>query len=164
MPITTILGWGRPTCQQLTTALSLTVTAIRMKEAGDIEIDVDTATALTAAQRLLLAQEFWPAMVDQGYRANSPYRLVTSSVSVASADRIIGVNTSAARTITLPSTECYAGRVVIIKDATGSAGTNNITVATQGSETIDGAAGDDTITANWGVRAYFTDGANWFKA
>ena len=54
-----------------------------------------------------------------------------------------------------------AGRIVIIKDVGGSANTNNITIATEGSETIDGSA-SSTISSNYGVVRLFSDGTNWF--
>lgn len=64
---------------------------------------------------------------------------------------IIGINdTSVARTVTVDSADISEGRIFIIKDESGGAGTNNITIATGGAETIDGAA-NIKITANYGV-------------
>jgi len=79
-----------------------------------------------------------------------------------SGNTIVSVtNTAAARTITLATADTVAGRIVIVKDTSGGAGTNNITVATEGSETIDGAA-TIAITANYGVARLYSDGSNWF--
>ena len=74
----------------------------------------------------------------------------------------IGVtDTTAARTITLASATVEEGRVVIIKDESGGAGTNNITIATEGAETIDGA-NTYTIGNNYGAVTLISDGTNWF--
>jgi hypothetical protein len=54
------------------------------------------------------------------------------------------------------------GRTIVVKDTTGTAFTNNITIATDGAEKIDGA---DTcvIAANYGYATLISDGSNWFK-
>ena len=75
---------------------------------------------------------------------------------------IVGVtDTSAPRTITLLTADLLAGRVIIVKDESGAAGTNNITIATEGAELIDGAA-TATISTNYGVVRLYSDGTNWF--
>lgn len=77
-------------------------------------------------------------------------------------DCIIGVDTSGgAVTITLPSAGAVAGKIYIINDEGGAAGTNNITVATEGSETINGAD-TQTISANYGSLRVYSDGTNFF--
>lgn len=86
-----------------------------------------------------------------------------TATSVSSAgETFIGVtDTTAARTITLSTADCVNGRLIEIKDESGGAGTNNITIDTQGSELIDGAA-SITITANYGIARLYSSGANWF--
>lgn len=86
-----------------------------------------------------------------------------TAVSTNSANQtIIGVtSTAAARTITLLTADMVNGRVMIIKDESGGAGTNNITIATQGAETIDGVNSID-IVVNYGVIRVYSDGSNWF--
>ena len=80
----------------------------------------------------------------------------------ARSDIYIGVtDTSAARAITLDSTDVENERILVVKDESGAAGTNNITIQTQGSETIDGAA-TNVISANHGVVRLISDGSNWF--
>jgi len=66
--------------------------------------------------------------------------LISSNYTVLSSDYIIGVNTSGGPiTITLPSVaSTTSGRTLIIKDETGNASTNAITVNCAGSDTIDG--------------------------
>lgn len=69
------------------------------------------------------------------------------------------VNTSASRTLTLPAAADKA--IVLIKDVTGSAKANNITVNTPGAETIDGAS-SLTIDSNYAFVKLLSDGTNWF--
>lgn len=75
---------------------------------------------------------------------------------------IFGVtDTSSARTITLQSADLIDGKIVIIKDESDAAGTNNITIDTEGAETIDGVS-SLTITVDSGVFRAYSDGSNWF--
>jgi hypothetical protein len=86
----------------------------------------------------------------------------SSTSTTTSEEVIIGItDTSAARTVTLQTADVVGGRVYIIKDESGAAGTNNITVDTQGAETIDGQASID-ITANYGCLRVYSNGTNWF--
>jgi hypothetical protein len=64
-------------------------------------------------------------------------------------------------TVTLASAMVEDGAEVIVKDEAGDAGTNAITVATEGGETIDGAASQD-IASNYGVLRLYSDGTNWY--
>jgi len=91
------------------------------------------------------------------------FQYTSTAVSITtSGDTIIGVtDTSVARTITLASADAVVGRIITIKDESGAAGTNNITIATEGSETIDGAA-TNAIIANFGAGRYYSNGSNWF--
>lgn len=82
--------------------------------------------------------------------------------TTADDDLLIAVtDTSSARTVTLLSATVSTTRIVIIKDESGAAGTNNITIATEGSETIDGAS-TLVISSNYGVARLYSDGTNWF--
>jgi len=77
-------------------------------------------------------------------------------------DVIIGVtSTAAARTISTTAADQIAGRVLIIKDESGAAGTNNITFDPAGAVTVDGAA-TKLVNANYGVIRMYCDGTNWF--
>src|SRR5690606_41649235 len=67
---------------------------------------------------------------------------VDSAYTVQADDGTVLVDTSStAVTVTLPTAVGQSGRIYTIKDATGDAETNNITIDGDGSETIDGAAG-----------------------
>jgi hypothetical protein len=78
-------------------------------------------------------------------------------------DHYIGVtSTASARTINLPAAAtCGAGKVFIVKDESGAAGTNNITLDCNASETIDGAT-TKVISTNYGSTRIMCDGSNWF--
>jgi hypothetical protein len=93
------------------------------------------------------------------------YRVAKSANATTAGETIIGVtDTSAARTITLATADVKAGRVIIIKDESGGAATNNITIATEGTQAIDGDTSDTAlkITANYGVVRVYSNGSNWF--
>ncbi len=69
-------------------------------------------------------------------------------------------DTAAPRTVTIQSADILnAGQLFIVQDETNGAGANNITVATEGSETIDGA-GSDLISTNRGNILMYSNGAN----
>lgn len=90
------------------------------------------------------------------------YKAVAGATYTAKAgDRVIGVNRAGAVTVTLPTAEVRPGRVFTVKDESGAAATNNITVATEGSENIDGSA-TDVINVNYESKSYYSDGNNWF--
>ena len=76
---------------------------------------------------------------------------------------IIGVsNTALPVTVTIPTIQILAGLRFIIKDESGGAGTNNITVETEGSETIDGEA-SASIVENFGTLELYSDETNLFS-
>jgi hypothetical protein len=60
------------------------------------------------------------------------------SVSSGDAQKVIGVTTTVARVLNLPAAS--TAMAFWVKDITGTAATNNITVNANGSDTIDGAA------------------------
>jgi len=87
--------------------------------------------------------------------------------TIVAADPLyIGVTSTAApRTITLPAASAVtAGRTYVVKDESGAAGTNNITVARAGADTIDGAT-SKVINTNYGSVMLYSDGVSkWFTA
>lgn len=77
-------------------------------------------------------------------------------------ESFIGIDSaSGVVTITISSDNVYTGKAFVFKDTRGLANTNNITIATEGSETIDGVA-TQAITANYGSIKIFSNGINWF--
>ena len=78
-------------------------------------------------------------------------------------EKIIGVDSSsAAITITLSSADVFKGSEIFIKDEMGNAGTNNITIATENSETIDENT-SIVLNTNFGKLHLYSDGVNWFE-
>ena len=83
------------------------------------------------------------------------------SYTAKAGNRVIGVNRAGVVTLTLPTAEVRKGRVYTVKDESAAATTSNITVATEGAETIDGSA-TGAIADNYGSITYCSDGSNWF--
>ena len=69
--------------------------------------------------------------------------------------------TGAVTSLTLPTAQTVSGRTIVIKDAGGNASVNNITVDTQASETIDGAA-TAVMNADYEWLKLYSDGSDWF--
>ena len=77
-------------------------------------------------------------------------------------DYYIGVaDTSAPRTVTLPPAKGREGRVYVVKDESGGAGTHPIAVKAGPGETIDGV-GALTIGTGYGVVRVTSSGEDWF--
>ena len=73
----------------------------------------------------------------------------------------LSVDTSSARTITLPAANAVtAGRFFIIKDTTGNALTNNISVTPAGSDTMDTSASSYALNYTFGSVMCVSDGIN----
>lgn len=88
----------------------------------------------------------------------------SAAYTTARDDEIVGVDSSGGTvTITLDSASAADGHRKTIKDEAGSAGTNAITVDTEGSETIDGSS-SVSISSNYGSVTVYSDGTNWFTA
>lgn len=97
--------------------------------------------------------------------ANSfSYLATNTNLSIGPADAVVylAVDTTASRTITLPTAaSIVAGRIYVIKDASGQSETNNITLATMGSDTIDGDS-SLTIKSNWSTTFVIGNGVDGF--
>lgn len=85
---------------------------------------------------------------------------VSSSPITTISGRTYLVNTSAARTLNLPAPAINA--FIIVKDVTGGAAANNITVARNGSEMIDGVAGNKTLARPYGTWIIVSNGTDWY--
>ena len=82
--------------------------------------------------------------------------------TIKTADTFVAVtNTSAPRTITLPSTAPDSGWWCIVKDETNGAATNNITISRNGLN-IDNQAANKTINTNSGFFGIYSNGSNYF--
>lgn len=80
------------------------------------------------------------------------------TVTSADAQKVLLVDTGGARTITLPAATTAV--MFCIKDITGTAFTNNITVARAGTDTIDGVGGNKTLNRNKGMWLLISDGVS----
>jgi len=78
-------------------------------------------------------------------------------------DWYVGVTSTAApRTISLPNVGVTAGQVFTVKDESGGAAANNITVDVNGGvKTIDGGA-NQVINGNYDAYNFIYDGTNYF--
>lgn len=86
---------------------------------------------------------------------------ISGNLSIGAGDTFvfIRVDTSAARTITLPlASAVVAGRVYVIKDVTGDANANPITIEVSGSDTIDGES-EVVFDSQWGSIWFIGNGA-----
>lgn len=86
-----------------------------------------------------------------------------ATYTVLRTDDIIHSTYSAtgAVTITIPTALMAEKKTITIKDAGGNAGTNNITIATQGAETIDGSATYKIIN-DYDAITLYSNGSHWF--
>ena len=73
----------------------------------------------------------------------------------------LAVDTSAAKTITLPLSTDLVGRVLTIEDKTGNARINNITLQTQGGDTFQNAATTYKITQPFGSATFVSRNGVW---
>lgn len=100
-------------------------------------------------------------------RTGSSARVSTAtSYTLLGNEEVVAVtDTSAARTITLPAANAVSeGIQFVIKDESGAAGTNNITISRAGTDTIDGAT-TLVISTNYGKARIYSDGSSkWFSA
>tara|TARA_R100000234_G_C4943994_1_gene154205 strand:- start:57 stop:470 length:414 start_codon:yes stop_codon:yes gene_type:complete len=85
-----------------------------------------------------------------------------ASDTAASTDHFIGVDTgSQAVTITLPATTSVTvGKIFLVKDEGGNAGTNNITVATTGDVNIDGSS-SIILDSDYASISVYYNGTEW---
>ena len=82
------------------------------------------------------------------------------TISPASTSVFFGVDTTAPRSVTLPlASAVAAGRIFVIKDASGLSETNTLTIAASGADTIDGAI-SVPLESNYGSWIFMSNGAN----
>jgi hypothetical protein len=89
-------------------------------------------------------------------------RQITSGTSSTASqfDQVIGINVGTAYDLTTPpSNQLYAGKTIVVKDQSGAAATNNITITAAAGQTIDGAA-TAVLNVNRGRIAICFDGVS----
>ncbi len=85
---------------------------------------------------------------------------VSSNISLE-AGKYHLVDTNAARTLTLPN-PAITTTPIWVKDKTGLANTNNITIARFSTEQIETVGASYSLDSNLGAWTFVTDGTNWF--
>lgn len=86
----------------------------------------------------------------------------TGTVTLTVEDMYVGCNTAASVTINLPAAATAGqGKMYIIKDETGQALTNNVTITPNGSEKID-TGSNYVIANNFQSITLVCNGSNWF--
>jgi hypothetical protein len=85
---------------------------------------------------------------------------VTSSPITVLSGRTYLVNTTASRQLNMPTPAL--GSYFLVKDVTGTASSNNITLHRFSGEKIDGTAADKVLVTNKGVWWLFSDGTDWY--
>tara|TARA_R110000824_G_scaffold252700_2_gene441438 strand:+ start:460 stop:876 length:417 start_codon:yes stop_codon:yes gene_type:complete len=85
-----------------------------------------------------------------------------ANANAAATDHFIGVDTTNQTiTITLPSTSNVAeGKIFLIKDEGGNAGTNNVTIATTGNVNIDGSS-TIVLDSDYAALNIYYNGTEW---
>ena len=97
----------------------------------------------------------WKVEADGSSSVGSPVTPAADTVVMACA-------TSAARYVQLPAVSGLTDRVIAIKDSGGGgASTNNITIKTNASETIDGSASDIVISTDYASITLVCTGSSW---
>lgn len=96
------------------------------------------------------------------YLSPNPVQTLAGDLVLTSADnnKVLLVSTAAARSITLPAPA--ANFKITIKDKTGQAATNNITLVRNGSEAIEGVSANKLLQTNWGCFTIISDGTDYF--
>jgi len=86
---------------------------------------------------------------------------VTSNVLTNGQRTIFTDVSGGALTVTLSNADTIEGKEITVVDSTGNAGTNNITVDTEGTQTINGDT-DAIINDNFEALTFQSDGTNFF--
>ncbi len=150
-----------------------TVTGVVVSEVTDgvgaVARSLDTATAIATGNLLELANNgvvkayFDAEGVLFGQRHSPPTVVNAATYELLPTDEILHVTytDTGVVTITWTTAQMKSGRKVVIKDAGFGATTYNITIVTEGAETIDDAA-TAVIRSNGSSAVIYCDGSNLF--
>ena len=137
-------------------------------EAGNITVKDESSTLTTSATSLNFVGSGVTATNSSGdvtinVSAIAYQRTAVTTTTTASiADKILGVSASAALEIRLPNASGYAaGQYLTIKDEAGNANSNNITIKTSNSQTIDGES-QITLESPYAAINLYCDGSAKF--
>lgn len=124
---------------------------------ADIEVnEIDAATVDAGAVKTGTT-----LTVEGGIVPDSIVTVSSTPHALAATTSVALVNTGTAKTIQLPAGT--AKRMLWVKDSTGTANTNAITLDPNGGDTIEGANANRDLTTNWGAWLLVCDGAGaWY--
>lgn len=130
--------------------------------AGNKTFSGSTAIASNAASVATIGNASSTAVHRINGGLNVTTRTITANLTIdtTTTDYLIFCNQSGGITITLPAPT--NGRILIIKDASGTANTNNITLAQHASEKIEGVATSKVLQTNFGSWTFGSDGTDWW--
>ena len=130
--------------------------------AGNINLQTGATTQMTIAPNAITMGVATTSVNTINGSNRFTTRTVSGNITVdnTTTDTILLVNTAAARSITLPAPT--NGRFIMLKDITGTAGTNNITLIRNGSEKIEGVAASKVLSTNFGGWIILSDGSDWY--
>ena len=114
--------------------------------------DGDSAYTIAVSEGFVGTEAEWL----ESLKANYPATAVSSNITLEDNNRYF-VDTTAARTLTLPATPAL-GEEIVIYDASGQASTNNITVLRNGSK-INGLEDDAIIDLDQSISVFAYTGA-----
>ena len=130
-----------------------------------VAIECDTYISSGTTRTITMADENIDLRPNDGSFAESTtaQSVAAGTTTLSVINRFVKCDTSSdVITINLPAAATAGtGAFLIIKDGSGDAATNNITVDADGAETIDGQL-TATIDQNWGSLKLITDGTSWY--
>jgi hypothetical protein len=97
------------------------------------------------------------------YVAPSSLASITFGTEIAATARLVGIAPFAGgTTVNLPAgSDLAAGDTITIKDRSGTAATNNITVTPDGTDQIDGVNAPVTLNTDRAYITLYSDGTHW---
>lgn len=154
---------GAKTFSSLLSATNgLTVTGATTNANAGLSVTGTTTLGTAAGNTTTIGSASSTAIHQINGGLNVTTRTITANLTVdtTTTDYIIFCNQSAGITITLPAPT--NGRILIIKDISGTANTNNITVAQHSTEKIENVAASKVFQTNYGSWTLTSDSTNWW--
>lgn len=130
------------------------------------DFELKQANILKTAKDLYIKEVFGVTNTEtfqkKGQRFGRTY-VTTSLYTLSTSDYLVAVgNLGVAPSYGLPLPSLVGtGKTFIVKDEVGGALTTNITIRSEGEKTIDGSS-SSTLTTNYQVKRFYSDGSNWF--
>lgn len=109
-----------------------------------------------------MAEIFFVVNGSIGAGVELPALMVNGNVNLPTTPTVLLVSTAAPRTITLPAPATVPERYWYIKDRTGSAEANAITLDRTAGGDIDALTQNRELRSNFGKWMLYCDGTNWW--